>query len=400
MNLSGEVAILIDEDTGQVLFEKNSRKAAYPASTTKIMTGILAIELGNMEDDVIIDDEVVQLTDGSHIALEPGEKLKFRDLVYALMIQSANDAALAIAKHISGDIDEFAKLMNQKAIEIGALDTNFVNPNGLPHDEHITTAYDLALISKYAMQNPKFREIVANYNYEIPKTNAKDEDRYLSSNNRLLYSNRLIDVDGERIPIKYEGATGIKTGYTKAAQNCLVASATRDGRNLIAVVLKADGREVFADIHRLLNHGFNDFHRIQVATKGDIGGDIEVLGGTSPTVAGIIEEDLSVYVSNDSNPQDLEETISIERSIEAPIRKGQTLGKVEYYMGDELIAESNIIATLDIDKKITAKIEDKLPKKRYAFALLIVLLVLARIYTIRLRRRRRRRSVYKMNLFR
>ncbi len=163
----------------------------HPASTTKIMTGILAIELANMDDMVTIDDEVVYLTDGSHIALEPGgEQMKFEHLLNALLIESANDTALAIAKHISGSIDEFAKLMNDKAKELGALNTNFVNPNGLTDENHLTTAYDLSLMAKYAMENPTFRQIVCNYTYQIPETNKKTEVRYLKSANKLLYSSQ------------------------------------------------------------------------------------------------------------------------------------------------------------------------------------------------------------------
>ena len=134
LSLSGEGAILIDSDTGQILYEKNPHKKLHPASTTKIMTAILALELGNMDDIVTVDEEVVRLTDGSHIALEPGEQLRFEDLVNALLIESANDSALAIAKHISGSIEEFARLMNHKAKELGSLNTNFVNPNGLTHE--------------------------------------------------------------------------------------------------------------------------------------------------------------------------------------------------------------------------------------------------------------------------
>ena len=151
LNLVGEGAILIDGETGQILYEKNSHKRLYPASTTKIMTAILAIEKGNMEDTVTIDEEIVCLTDGSHIALDVGEEIKFEDLLNALLIESANDAALAIAKHISGSIEEFVQMMNNKAKEIGALNTNFTNPNGLPDEKHVTTAYDLSLIAKYAM---------------------------------------------------------------------------------------------------------------------------------------------------------------------------------------------------------------------------------------------------------
>ncbi len=161
-------------DTGQILYEKDPpHRSMYPASTTKIMTAILALEKGNMDDMVIIDEETVYLTDGSHIALEIGEKVLFKDLVNALLIESANDAAVAIAMHISGNIEEFAELMNHKAKEIGALNTNFTNPSGLPDEKHVTTAYDLSLMAKYAMGIEEFRDIVKNYTYQIPVTNKK-----------------------------------------------------------------------------------------------------------------------------------------------------------------------------------------------------------------------------------
>lgn len=397
LNLSGESAILIDGDTGQILFGKNPNMELYPASTTKIMTGILAIELGHMDDTVTIDDEIVQLTDGSHIALEPGERLNFEDLLYALLIQSANDAALAIAKHISGDIDKFVDLMNEKARELGALNTNFVNPNGLTHEDHITTAYDLSLMAKYAMENPKFRDIVANYHYEIPETNKKDETRYLNSNNRLLYSSRKIDVDGESIPIKYEGATGIKTGYTVAAQNCLVASATRGDRNLIAVVLKANGREVFSDIHQLFNYGFDNYKKVNIATRGQVVDNIQVSDGISSTVEGAIEKDLFACVPK-GGTDNIERVISLKESIEAPIKKGQALGTVAYYLEDQLLAESNIISTLNIEKNMTSKITDKMPSKWYGLGILLIGIVLIRLHILKMRRkRRRRRSIYRMD---
>ena len=264
LNLSGESAILIDVDTLEILYSKNPHQKLYPASTTKIMTGILAIELGNMDDIVTVDQEVVDLTDGSHIALEPGEKLSLEHLINALLIESANDAALAIAKHISGSIDEFVKLMNEKAKAIGALNTNFVNPNGLPHEEHLSTAYDLALMAKYAMENETFREIVKNYTYTIPITNKKSQERNLWSANRLLYSTERINVNGTQTTIKYEGVNGVKTGYTIAAGQCLVTSYEKDGHKLIAVVLKSSGKNIYSDIHKLLNYGTNNFEKVKI----------------------------------------------------------------------------------------------------------------------------------------
>jgi len=146
--INGEASILMDYDTKEILYNKNMDMQLYPASTTKIMTAILAIEKGNLNDIVTIDQEVVNLTEGSHIALEPGEKLTLEQLLYALLVQSANDAACAIAKHISGSIEGFTQLMNEKALELGATNTNFVNPNGLHDPNHVTTAHDLALMGQ------------------------------------------------------------------------------------------------------------------------------------------------------------------------------------------------------------------------------------------------------------
>ena len=395
LNLSGESAILMDLDTGQILFEKNPHMKLHPASTTKIMTGILAIELGNMDDTVTIDNEIVQLTDGSHIALEPGEQLNFEDLLNALLIESANDSALAIAKHISGSIDGFVKLMNDKAKEIGALNTNFVNPNGLTDENHLTTAYDLSLMAKYAMGNPKFRQIVCNYTYQIPETNKKTEIRYLKSANKLLYSSQKINVDGKVVPIKYEGINGIKTGYTVAAQNCLVASAQRGNQNLIAVVLKANGREVYTDIHKLLNYGFNNYEKTNIAIKDQFIDNIKVSGGTSPLVAGIIKDNLSVSIPKDSMDK-IDKKVSINDNIEAPIEKGQTLGVVKYYLQGQLLGQSDIVSTLDIEEVTPMNIIQKLFSKWYV--LLIGFLIIIRIIAFlrSKQKRRRRKSLYRI----
>lgn len=362
------------------------------------MTAILAIENGNMDDIVTIDEEIVSLTDGSHIALEVGEKLKFKDLLNALLIESANDAALAIAKHISGSIKEFVQLMNEKAKDIGALNTNFTNPNGLPDENHVTTAYDLSLIAKYAMEIDEFKDIVKNYTYEIPVTNKKDEIRYLKSHNRLLYSTKKIDVDGQWVPIKYDGVNGVKTGYTQAAKSCLVTSAKRNNQELIAVVLKSEGSDLYSDIHKLLNYGFDNFEKVIVSNNNQFVDNIPLIGGTYSLVAGVTDGNLVVNIPH-GNREKIEERIHIEEEIHAPIKKGQVLGKIEYYLGDELLGETNIISTLDIDKMPEETSVDKIISKWY-FALIGVgiIIVLLRINTIvkRKQRRRRKSSLYEM----
>ena len=390
LNLTGEAAILMDVDTMEILYSKYPHQKLYPASTTKIMTGILAIELGNMNDIVTIDQEVVNLTDGSHIALEPGEEISLEHLINALMIESANDAALAIAKHISGSVDEFVKLMNEKAKAIGALNTNFVNPNGLPHEDHVTTAYDLAVMTKYAMENEVFRDIVKNYTYTIPITNKKSEERNLWSNNRLLYSTERINVDGKQTTIKYEGVNGVKTGYTIAAQQCLVSSYEKDGHKLIAVVLKSSGKNVYADIHKLLNYGVANFEMARIGFGNKFIDNFPVENGVQAFVAGVTKSD--TYYIVEKNKADLVEERITKNDLEAPISKGEVIGKVEYYLEGKKVAETDIISTLDIDPIPVPSLLDKIKSKWYLFVFLLLFLIRLWSFTRRRKRLKRRRS--------
>lgn len=393
LDLTGESAILIDRDSGKVLYEKNSHKRSFPASTTKIMTGILAIEEGELNDIVTIGEEVIEGLDGTHIALEPGEQLTLKELLYALLVESANDAAVAIAIHISGSVESFVDLMNNKAKELGALDTHFVNPNGLPDDNHVSTAYDLSLIANYAMKNDIFSDIVKEYYYIIPETNKKDEERYLKSSNRLLYSNQKIDINGQSRPIKYEGINGIKSGYTVAAQQCLVSSATRKGQRLIAVVLKSEGRDIYSDSHKLLNYGFENFENISLSSVNQFVDNIPVKKGTSSFVAGIVKDNIITTVPK-GNMEKVEKKITIFEDNVAPIKKGETLGKIEYFLNDEKLEEADIIATLDVDKMPIKKIIlNKLGD--IWWVVVIILFIIRRINTItRKKKMRKKRKIH------
>lgn len=395
LSLSGEGAILIDVDTLEVLYEKNSHSQFYPASTTKIMTAILAIELGNIEDIVTVDQESVNLTDGSHIALEPGEQLSLEHLLNALLIESANDAAYVIAKHISGSQDAFYKLMNDKAKSIGALNTNFANPNGLPNEGHLTTAYDLALIGRYAMENEIFRSIVKNYTYTIPVTNKKTEPRYLKSANRLLYSNEKIDVDGKLQSIKYGGVSGVKSGYTVAAQQCLVTSLEKDGHKFIAVVLKSNGKSVYSDTHKLLNYGLENFEKKQLDFANRFVDNYIVENGAIPFVAGVTKTD-SYFIINKNDKDNIEEKIVINNPLEAPVSNGQIIGKVQYLLNGKIVTETDIITTMDIESIPVPSMLSKMLSKWYLFVFLLLILVRTFAINRRNRVRRRRRS----NLYR
>ncbi len=395
LNLQAEGAILMDYNTGKILYEKNTDKLLYPASTTKIMTAILAIEHSNLSDIVTVDQEVVSLTEGSHIALEPGEKLTMEQLLYGLLVQSANDAAYAIAKHVSGSIEAFVQLMNEKAKELDATNTNFVNPNGLHEDEHITTARDMALIGRYAMENETFRKFVNTTKYTIGPTNKKTEARYLWNTNNLLAGSGLINVDGVNVAYKYEGASGVKTGTTSQAGNCLVSFAERNGQKLIAVVLKATGEaNVYADTHKLLNYGFSNFNDALLAYRNEFVKNIEIKDGKQQYVAGVMKEDFS-YPVTDDNLGKIERKIVLRENLQAPIKEGDLLGTTEFYLDGEKIGNSDIVSTMDIELDPSTNIFYKLISKWYLFVFLII--IGFRVQMLQKKKRRRyKRSSYSM----
>lgn len=241
----------MDAQSGQVLFEKNMHLKLYPASITKILTVLLGVERGQMQDRITMSREAVYSIKrgSSHIALQEGEEITLEQALMAAMLPSANDASNGIAEHIGGSITEFARLMNQRAIAAGAVNSNFVNPHGLPDERQVTTAYDMALISREALKNDKFRQIFATMRYTIPPTNKQTEPRDLWSEHRMLTTNRY----------RYDGLIGGKTGYTRESQNTLVSAARRGDRELIVVVMRSMGYADYRDTIALFDYGFNDF---------------------------------------------------------------------------------------------------------------------------------------------
>lgn len=394
VNIIGEAAILIDMNCDEILYEKNAHEKLYPASTTKIMTAILAIENGNMKDMVHVDDEIIALTEGAHIALDYDEEILFEDLLNAMLIASGNDAALAIGNHVAGSIDDFVKMMNKKAKELGAKNTHFMNPNGLHDDNHYTTAYDLSLIAKYAMKNEVFRDIVNKSSYVIAPTNKKSESRYLYNTNKFLYGNEKMNLDGKIIPIKYEGVSGIKTGTTSHAKSCLVSFANRAGRDLLTVVLKSSHTGVYADTTKLFDHGFNDYERSLIAHSNEFIDNINIENGELPYVSAVLDKDL-FYPLDKSDNKKLDKVISINKNIKAPIKKGDVLGKSEYYLDGTLIGQLNIVSTLDVNAIPPVRFYNVILDKWYlfVFAFLIISRVLF-LYNKSKRRKRRFKRNY------
>ncbi len=256
--LWSDKAILIDLDTGVALYEKNADAQDYPASTTKIMTAMLVLENASMDDVVTFSADSVNNTEGSGIWRMEGEQLTVEQCMYALMLASANECAYALAEHVTGgDHDAFVQMMNDRAALLGCTNTHFTNPNGLPDEEHVTTARDLAKIARAAYQNEMFREIVGTEEYRIPATNMQDEEV-------LMYNHHKMICGKKTDKFLYEPATGGKTGYTKAALHTLVTYAEKDGHRLACVVLRSRGDAQYTETEDLFEYGFANFYNINI----------------------------------------------------------------------------------------------------------------------------------------
>ncbi len=429
LELDAQGAVLIEQETGKVLYEKNKDEKLYPASTTKILTALLAIENGNLDEIVTVGNEV-NLTprDSSLACIDVGEQITLKDLLVGLMVSSGNDAALAIGAHIgrivSGDpdmpytqaLDKFYELMNKRAAELGATNSHFANPHGYHDQNHYTTAYDLALIAREAMKHEVFREIVQITYREYPDWNEVDKNDPTKKATRYwVNKNKLLDKNSKECYYPY--ATGIKTGYTSYSGNCLVSSASKDGMNLIAVVLKSTRNGQWSDSKKLLEYGFEHYtmyeplkqdqviattevHNHASEDSGTL--DILVAQGFRDVIAkedvAKIQQNIEWYYTDENN----------QLHLEAPIYKGQAVGKLTYTLDGKTIWQSDLIAARNVERKKTIVDmitpdpgdESTASGKWYSNPWIIVvallfLLIVTVFYTLRHRRRRRKYSLWR-----
>lgn len=326
--MSAGAAVLMDWETGRVLYERNAFLRRDPASTTKVLTALIALEKANLTDQVKISRRAAH-TVGSSMYIKPGEVYSLHDLLHGLLLRSGNDAAVAIAEHVAGSVEAFAQLMNAKSKAIGALNSSWANPHGLTDPRHVSTAYDLAVIARHALQNETFRSIVALR--ERPLT-----FEYLNRDVVLHNTNRLLSIMPD--------ADGVKTGTTAAAGKCLIASATRDQHKLVAVVLNAGNR--WGDSHKLLEWGFQNFQLTRVGRAGEVVTEAPVKGGRSLTVPLALDGDLTTIIPRTSDEAPAPK-LEIQELVQAPIRKGQALGRAALQDGTR---EVLLVAATDVPK--------------------------------------------------
>ena len=327
--LTARSAIVMDTVTGQVLYERDIDTRRYPASTTKMMTLIVALEHGRL-DDIVTVSKHAEGVEGSTLWLVQGDKIPLGELLTGMMMHSGNDATVAVAEHIAGSVPAFVEMMNEKAAEIGAYNTHFVNPNGLPDENHYTTAFDLAKIAAYGYSLPHFEEIVSKQ--EVIYDWVKDPAKKLRNENQMLWL--------------YRGANGVKTGYTDAAGRCLVSAARRDGMQLVAVVL--DSYYMWNDSIALLDYGFQNARPKTLVKKGEVVAKVDVADGRQDEVELVAAESL-VAVEKLGETGKVEKKLEIPEEVAAPIKKGDVVGKVVCYYDGKRQGAIYLLAAKDVE---------------------------------------------------
>ena len=336
--------LLMDAKSGNILYSKNIYERRYPASTTKLMTAILTLENCELDEIVTVSHNAIfSIPIGySHASLQEGEKLTVEELLNVLLIPSANDAAVALAEHIAGSVEKFSEMMNEKAKELGCLDTHFVNPNGIHNENHYSTAYDLSLIGKYAMKFEEIMNIAKVSQYTLPKTNKYNkEDRVFNATNALI--DNLENY-------YYEYATGLKTGYTDKAGYCIVTTSKKDNIELLGVVIGSDSiSDRYEDCIKLFNYGFENYSYKNLVTSNSIIDTIEIEGATKETKSlnALAKNNIDVLLKNDINVYNLEPKISINSNLTSPISKDAVIGTISYEIAGktystDLIAEHSV----------------------------------------------------------
>ena len=402
LTLTAESAILMDATTGKILYEKNSRTKQYPASITKLMTILLALEHGSLEDEITFShDAVFSIEPGSaHIAIQEGEILTLEQVLYGIMLRSANECANAAAEYVDGSMEKFAEHMTARAKELGCENTNFVNANGLFDENHYTTAYDMALIAQELLKNETYRSMMSNTYYLIPPTNKQPEERPLHGQHQMLNENSLY---------YYEPAEGGKTGYTVEAQNTLVTYAKQGDTELIAVVLKCNGAQHYVDTKTLFEYGFANYQTVKAFSAADLTQNVAITETykdkttTLDTIAVAPASDVYVTIPKNATIENISKAVDCPESASVPVAVGDKLGTVVLSLNGEalatvdLTAQKEVKATTDEERAAQAAAARNKILKRIAIGVGIVFGILVIVFCccryIGYQRRERRRAM-------
>lgn len=376
--------ILMDTKYNDIIYSKDANKVMYPASTTKILTAIIAVETCELTQIATVSQEAIDSVPYGYVKSKfiAGEQFTIEELLHLLLIPSANDAAVVIAEHISGSIENFSILMNEKAKEIGALNSNFLNPSGVHDEDHISTAYDMALIGKYALTLDVITDITSKSSYELSNTSL-----YTSTPREFNQTNELVKQSSSSY---YEYATGLKTGYTDPAGFCIVATAKKDDTELILVLLNGQSSASrFSDCYKLFEYGFNNFKYTTISTPETTLLEFEVLTDSSgfEIVPATTTNSIDVYLKQ-SLLENLEYTTSLNPDLKIPIYEGDIIGELTYLIDDkEYITQ--IIAT---DTVLDSSLEIIVFRTLLIFIGLLILRIIFNLFKRKLKKKKKKKK--------
>lgn len=399
-SIEGTSGIVIDAGSGDILYEKNAYEKRDPASITKILNALVVLETLDLDKVVTVNIGEIDPS-GSNISLKNGEKMTVEQLLYAMLLGSANDAADALAVATGGTIENFCEMMNKKAAECGAEDTDFSNASGLTEygrNDHTTTAYDISMIAREAMKNPVFRKIVATKSHTIPETNMSKARKLKNTNLCLYETDKTVEVNGTERVFRYEGTIGIKTGYTQVAGDCFCGAVKNGDTELIAVVLNStSGEQRFADVMALWDYTLPKYHTYVAARANEPVEYFRVWQGEKSSVSVTIADDMDITLNNGSDDSSI--TVEADKNdgfIKAPVKKGQTLGSLKAYDEDgNLVAESQLIAMNSVNKGGILSYIGIADESRLGFfigiIIMLIILVLIRMVLVSMRRKKKKR---------
>lgn len=397
LNLTAEYAILMDYETGQVLYIKNGHSKLYPASTTKAWTAYVVLKHVN-DLNQVVEIKDLPIVDGSSMYLKEGEAFTVKELLDALLIHSSNDVAMVLAKYVGGSVENFVNMMNDEAKSIGAENTHFNNPHGLPDENHYTTAYDMALMARKAMDNNIFRDIVNTKSVKYPATEAYPYERYFENTNQFLTSRSKMNYKGQEVDIKYDIVDGIKTGYTDAAGKCLLSTGVKNNIRVISAVFKSTVDDLYLDSRTLLDYGFDNFYVKEIVDKDDFIKNKKVFLSKEKKLIYQPETNYSVALSNNSNAGDYSIKTKLD-NIKLPIKEGDKVGTLEVYKNKKLEKSIDLVAKNDVTSIFAFFKENKLLYNVLKIILLIIILVFI-VFIIRKvnrKKKKKKNSTYSKN---
>ena len=373
LNLTAEYAVLMDYETGQVLYSKNGYNKLYPASTTKAWTAYVVLK--HVKDlNQIVEIKNLPIVDGSSMYLKEGESFTVKELLDSLLIHSSNDVAMVLAEYVGGSIENFVNMMNDEAKAIGAKNTHFNNPHGLPDENHYTTAYDMALMARKAMYNEIFRDIVKTKSIKYAPTESYPYERYFENTNQFLTSKDKMDYKGQQVDIKYDVVDGIKTGYTDAAGRCLLSTGVKNNIRVISAVFKSTTDDLYLDSRTLLDYGFDNFYNKTIVNKNDFIKNKKIFLSKEKKLTYQPEMNYSIVLPNKSKSDDYSVKTKLD-NIKLPIKEGDKVGTLEIYKNKKLEKSIDLVAKNDVTSIFAFITKSKLLYNVLKILLLISILI-------------------------